>query len=107
MSRPDFLQQVGSKDNGVVNGCRAEHEVQEMKGKLTEIYDLVTAHDSTLTRLADILENKLDKLIDVVAGRGMIPVDVFRWLVLFVVLFVFTMEFGTKGVSELVNLIHK
>lgn len=84
-----------------LNGYDPKPEIDAIKQNLAELHRMASEQTDLLAKLADVVEVKMDKLIDVIAGRGMIPVDVFKWLVFFVIVFVFAMQFGVKGAGEI------
>ena len=85
----------GKAPNGV--------DFDEIKHRLEEIHEMTTQHGDALKDLTVIVSEKVDRLIDVIAGKGMIPVDVFRWLIIFVITFVMCMQFGVEGVKALIG----
>lgn len=98
----------------MANDCKlTEYKVQHSNGedfeqiklRIEEIHDMSTRQAETLETLAQTVGIKMDKLIDVIAGKGMIPVDVFKWLVVFVMLFVFCIVFGVSAAKDLVGFV--
>ena len=75
--------------------------------RVDEIHDMTSQHMEIVRALNGILNTRLSELINVVAGKGMIPLDVFKWLVIFVIGFVFCIEFGVKGVADIIEIFKK
>lgn len=87
-------------------------EIHQMNSRIKELSDsnekillATTVQSQQFSVLSDIVERKMGELISVVAGKGMIPLDVFKWLVIFVIGFVFCLEFGIEGVSSVVKAV--
>lgn len=72
--------------------------------RVDEIHDMTSQHMEIVRALNGILNTRLSELINVVAGKGMIPLDVFKWLMIFIIGFVFCLEFGIEGVASVVKL---
>lgn len=56
-------------------------------------------------QLIRTIDEKMDKLIDVVSGSGMMPIESFKKVLIFLMVFIFAFIFGVEAIRELVKLI--
>lgn len=78
------------------NHCSSEDRIKDMEAMLS------STHDATC-KLVEVVDQKIDRLIDVIAGKGMIPIDSLKWIIIFILSFVFALEFGVESLKVLVK----
>lgn len=84
---------------GYSNGrypCSSEPDLKEIK-------NLVMDQHTSIGELVTIVDTRMTQLIDVVAGKGMLPVDSVKYIVICLLVFMFASTFGVAAVKELFN----
>lgn len=70
-----------------------------VKDTIRELEKAIEHNTHSTIRLCDIVENKMGQLINVVSGRGMIPVDSVKHIIVFLLAFIFILEFGVESLK--------
>lgn len=59
--------------------------------------------DQNQAALIVLFEEKIDKLIDVIAGKNMVPLDVFKWLAVFLMVFTLLSHFPIEQLTLIIR----
>lgn len=76
--------------------CRAFEAITDMELVLKE-------NTEATNRLSKIVDQKMDKLIDVLSGKDMLPVSSVKAIIFFLLFFVFAFMFGVEALTKLIG----
>jgi hypothetical protein len=76
----------------------------------SEVSALLSLHAKALTELQrgqeqmlNLLDHKVDDLINALKGKDMIPVSSLKWVIIYMLLFTFTVIVGKEFTADLAN----
>lgn len=79
-------------------------EVQSQSDNIvSELIEAVNKNTETTEELVIVVDKKMDKLIEIASGKGMIPVEVLKWIVIFMLVFTFITFFGVETSKMLID----
>lgn len=86
------------------NGIEEDTKPCSSQSVIEEMGDAVRSNVEATQRLCTIVDEKVDKLIDVIAGKGMIPVESLKMIIMFILLFTFALQFGVDGILKILGM---
>ena len=82
-------------------------EAASLRESLADIGRATAENLDATRKLVEIFDGKVDQLINTVIGRGMIPVDSFKQLIVWVIVFALVLQFGIESVKYLFTFLNK
>lgn len=95
MSKSTTPQDARGYSNGQIS-CKSEDAIIEIK-------KLVVEQRLSIGELVDVVDERMTQLINVVAGKGMLPVESLKYIIICLLVFMFTVQFGVAGVKALID----
>lgn len=95
MSKSTTPQDVRGYSNGKIS-CKSEDAIIEIK-------KLVVEQRLSIGELVDVVDERMTQLINVVASKGMLPVESLKYIIICLLVFMFTVQFGVAGVKALID----
>ena len=95
MSKSTTPQDARGYSNGKIS-CKSEEAIIEIK-------KLVVEQRLSIGELVDVVDERMTQLINVVAGKGMLPVESLKYIIICLLVFMFTVQFGVAGVKALID----
>ncbi len=77
--------------------------IGRIEDMLNEVLEMTTHNYQANTAVVKLLEDKVDRLIDVASGKDRIPLNVFGWVVGTLLVLLIVREVGVSGIKEILN----
>lgn len=94
-NKSDTPQDARGYSNGKLP-CKSENEILQIK-------QLVGEQRLAIGELVEVVDERMTQLINVVAGKGMLPVESLKYIIICLLVFMFSMQFGVAGVKLLIE----
>lgn len=86
--------------------CGSKHKIEEINQMSQETLELTKSLTQVLDSKIDILIETIQDMTRTISGRGMIPVDSIKWIMIFVLMFAFIAFFGVHILKDALRIIH-
>lgn len=83
-------------DRGL-NGCERCLHIQH------EVKQICQMNNEALASLITILNGNVRELLNLVGGKKQVPLDVLKWIVVFLLIFCFSVFFGVAEVKQFIK----
>lgn len=86
------------------DSCGSRRKIEELTDVSHETLELTKSLTQVLDNKIDVLIETIQDMTRTISGRGMIPIDSIKWIMIFLLVFTFAAFFGVAALKEAMSL---